>query len=134
MAQDERRHYWIEVLAGPIATLIGILVAGAGVVYTVDANNDTERARLAAAAAAQQEERRTSFELAAAQIVMSQENCTLARARARELVQLFPTRLQSPEFNRLARPSQQVCAALRRTRRFPANPFPVGPSGQLPTG
>lgn len=124
MAQDERRHYWIEVFASPVAGLIGILVAGAGVAYTVDASNDTERTRLAAEAAAQREQQSASFELAAAEIVMAQRNCTLAAARANELVQLFPTRLESPVFKRLTRPPRKVCAALRRTSQAPTGGLP----------
>ena len=114
MAENERGHYWIEVLAGPVATLIGFLVAGVGVAYTVDASNEAERTRLAAAAVAQQEEQRASFELAAAEIVMAQPNCALAAARSKELVRLFPTRLKSPVFKRLTRPSKTICAALKR--------------------
>ena len=100
MAENERGHYWIEVLAGPVATLIGFLVAGIGVAYTVDASNEAERTRLAAAAVAQQEEQSASFELAAAELVMAQPNCALAAARSKELVQLFPTRLKSPVFKK----------------------------------
>ncbi len=114
MAENERGHYWIEVLAGPVATLIGFLVAGIGVAYTVDASNEAERTRLAAAAVAQQEEQSASFELAAAELVMAQPNCALAAARSKELVQLFPTRLKSPVFKRLTRPSKTICAALER--------------------
>src|SRR5437016_2872033 len=110
MVQTERRHYWVEVLVGPVATLVGILVAGFSVVYTVNANNKTERTRLAAATAAQQEAQRDSFELSAAQIVMAQRSCALASARAKELVQLFPTRLKSREFKRLTKPTKKLCA------------------------
>jgi hypothetical protein len=124
MTRAERRHYWVEVLAGPAATLLGILVAGFSVVYTVNANNETEHTRQAAAAVAQKEQQQVSFELAAAQIVMSQRSCALASARARELVQLFPTRLQSREFKRLTRPTKKLCRALRRTN-------PTGGGGGL---
>lgn len=126
MAANQPRHYWIELLAGPVATLLGILVAGASVVYTVNANNDTERTRQAAAAASQQESQAAAFELAAAQIVMAQRSCTLAAARAKELVRLFPTRLESPLFKRLTRrPSKKVCKALAR---------PVAAGGGVPSG
>src|SRR4051812_15116315 len=104
MAQPERRHYWIEVLAGPLATVLSVLVAAFGVIYTVNSNNHTERNRQAAAVAQQQEERAASFELAAVQTVMAQRSCALAAARAKELVRLFPTRLKSPDFKRLTKP------------------------------
>ena len=81
-SENERRHYWVEVLAGSLATLFGILVAGVGVIYTVNANSDNERDSQAAAAASQQQEHAASFELTAAQIVMSQRSCTLAAANS----------------------------------------------------
>jgi hypothetical protein len=101
----ERKHYWIEVLAGPIAMFVGILVGALGVIYTVNANHDNERDRQAATAAAervrqeasiaaQRQDQKSSFELTAAQVVMSQRNCTLARARAKQLVRLFPLSLK----------------------------------------
>ena len=99
-----------------MATLLGILVAGYSVVYTVNANNDTEQARQAAATAAQREDRAASFELAAAQIVMSQRSCALAAARAKELIRLFPAQLKTPLFRRFTKPSEPICKALKRTQ------------------
>lgn len=67
--------------------------------------------------------------MAAAQIVMAQRSCTLAAARAKELVLLFPTRLKSPAFERLTKPSKKICAELKRTSQssggggLPSLPF-----------
>lgn len=92
-----------EVWATPVATVLAVLVAAAGIVVNDRSNNATERSR-----------EKNAFVLEAAQVVMSQPTCKLAEARARQLVRVFPT-LKSP-FHGLTehRLSARLCKQLRK--------------------
>ena len=118
---------WREVWPQPIATVLAVAVAAAGIYFTDRSNNDTEHNREKtqfALAAAQQ---RNAFVLAAAQVVMSQPTCKLEQARARQLVRVFPT-LKSP-FSKLTkhRLSAGLCKQLRERTSGGGGGFPFIP-------
>jgi hypothetical protein len=108
-------RYWLELVITPLVSLLGIFIAAAGIYLSVRSNNDTERIRERVALEVQRDQQAAAFELAAAQIVMSQGTCKLARIRAAELVKLFPSRLETPLFKRLTRQyPTTVCSALKQ--------------------
>jgi hypothetical protein len=105
---------WRELWLQPIATVLSVFIAAAGIYFATKSNNDTERKREGSASALAVEDARRAFQLAAVQIVMSQRTCTLAQARAKTLVMLFPAQLD-PVLQPLTRPSlgKDLCKQLK---------------------